>query len=78
MVRKTLCVNKLLIEIRLQEQKILLQKLLAELEPTNQIKVELEQAKKVILQLLEDSSKTTQEVNTAKKKRRTPNHKSWL
>jgi len=30
----------------LQEQKILLQKLLAELEQTNQIKAELEQAKK--------------------------------
>ncbi len=53
----------------LQEQKILLQKLLAELEPANQIKAELEQAKKVILQLLEDSSKTTQEVNTAKKEK---------
>ncbi len=53
----------------LQEQKILLQKLLAELEPTNQIKAELEQAKKVILQLLEDSSKNTQEVNTQRKEK---------
>lgn len=48
----------------LQEQKILIQKLLVELEPTNQIKAELEQAKKVILQLLEDNSKNTQEVST--------------
>lgn len=51
----------------LQEQKILLQKLQADLEPTNQIKAELEQARKVILQLLESSSKTTQETNTTKK-----------
>ena len=53
----------------LQEQKILLQKLLAELEPTNQIKAELEQAKKVILQLLADSSKNTPEVNTQRKEK---------
>ena len=51
----------------LQEQKILLQRLLAELEPTNQFKAELDQAKKVILQLLEANSKTTQEANTPKK-----------
>ena len=51
----------------LQEQKILLQKLLAELEPTNQIKAELEQAKKVILQLLEANSKTTQAADPPKK-----------
>ena len=51
----------------LQEQKILLQKQIAELEPTKQIKAELEQAKKVILQLLEANSKTTQEANTPKK-----------
>lgn len=51
----------------LQEQKILLQKLLAELKQTNQLKAELEQAKKVILQLLDDSSKTTQEANTRSK-----------
>jgi len=51
----------------LQEQKILLQKLLAELEQTSQIKAELEQAKKVILQLVDDSSKTTQEANTRSK-----------
>ena len=51
----------------LEEQKTLLQKLLAELEPTNQIKAELEQAKKVILQLLEANSKTTQAADTPKK-----------
>ena len=51
----------------LQDQKILLQKLLAELEQTSQIKAELEQAKKVILQLVDDSSKTTQEANTRSK-----------
>ena len=51
----------------LQEQKILLQKLLTELESTNKIKDELEQAKKVILQLLDNSPKTTQEADTPKK-----------
>jgi len=51
----------------LQEQKILVQKLQAALEQTNQIKAELEQAKKVILQLSEVGSKTTQAVNTPKK-----------
>ena len=51
----------------LQEQKILLQKQIAELEPTKQIKAELEQAKKVILQLSELNSKNTQEANTPKK-----------
>ena len=57
----------------LQEQKILLQKLLGELEQTSQIKAELEQAKKVILQLVADSSKTTQEANTRSKATQEPN-----
>ncbi len=57
----------------LQEQKILLQKLLAELEQTSQIKAELDQAKKVILQLVADSSKTTQEANTRSKATQEPN-----
>jgi chromosome segregation ATPase len=51
----------------LHEQKILVQKLQAELGQTNEIKAEFEQAKKVILQLSEASSKPTQEVNTRKK-----------
>ena len=59
----------------LQEQKILLQKLVAELEPTNQLKAELDQAKKVILQLLEANSKTTQEANTPKKENKEKENK---
>lgn len=62
----------------LQEQKILIQKLLVELEPTNQIKAELEQAKKVILQLLEDSSKNTQEVNPQRKEKESRSQKLAL
>lgn len=51
----------------LQEQKILVQKLQATLEQTNQIKAELEQARTVILQLSEANSKTTQKADTPKK-----------
>lgn len=51
----------------LQEQKILVQKLQADLEQTNQIKAEFEQAKKVFLQLSETSAKTTQKANNTRK-----------
>ncbi len=56
----------------LQEQKILVQNLQAALEQSHQIKAELEQAKKVILQLSAANSKTTREVNLPKKEVNTP------
>lgn len=51
----------------LQEQKTLVQNLQADFEQANQLKAELEQAKKVILQLTEVNSKLTEEVNTLRK-----------
>lgn len=51
----------------LEEQKTLVQKLQADLGRTNQFKADLEQARKVILQLSEANSKFTEEANTQKK-----------
>lgn len=51
----------------LQEQKTLVEKLEADIQRTNRLKAELEQARKVILQLSEANSKLTEEVNTLRK-----------
>ncbi|MBW4638103.1 MAG: hypothetical protein KME05_07670 [Gloeocapsa sp. UFS-A4-WI-NPMV-4B04] len=55
------------LQLELQEQKLLVKTLQPILEQTNQLKTELEQAKKVILQLSEINSKSTQSAITPKK-----------
>ena len=54
------------LQLEVQEQKTLVQKLQTELERANYLQAELEQAKAVILQLSEANSRTTQEAKTTK------------
>ena len=61
----------------LQEQKILVQKLQLGLEQTNHIKEELEEARKVILQLTEINSKTTKEVNPPREQKEDIRPQKW-
>lgn len=55
------------LQLDLQDQKTLVEKLQAELKRTEKLKTELEQAKQTILQLSESNTKPTQEVNTPSK-----------
>lgn len=55
------------LQLELQEQKLLVKNLQPILEQTNQLKTELEQAKKVILQLSEINSASTQSAIAPKK-----------
>lgn len=55
------------LQSELQEQKILVQKLQADLAKSDQLKTELEQAKKMILQLSEANSKKSEKVDNSDK-----------
>jgi chromosome segregation ATPase len=55
------------LQLDLQDQKTLVEKLQAELKRTEKLKTELEQAKQTILQLSESNTKPPQQVNTPSK-----------